>query len=133
MTEFSFPNHYPPNCPPKPHQGLKGEYYRLVKNGDILDETHFKSYYETNRMPKLEATKACSRRGVSVFKAQNETIILSKQFPRIGKYIAHLNLNGGHGVVCYENYHPFKTHFNWWVPTGVNACDYCLKSEGPIS
>lgn len=84
-------------------------------------------------MEKLEATKACSRRALSMFEDRNEAISLSKQFPAIGKYIACLDLDGGHGVVCEEKYRSFRSHHNWWVPINVNACDFCLHIEGPVS
>lgn len=80
-------------------------------------------------MEKLETTKACSRRALSMFKKHEEAVILSKQFRKIGKYIAHLNLTGGHGVVCEENYCYFESHYNWWVPNGVNALDFCSHIE----
>ena len=131
--EYTFPSHYPPNCPPQPYDEKCGTYYRLVKNGNKLDPAHFKSYYEENKLRKLEATKACSRRAVSMFKDIQEAIILSKQFKTLGEYVAILNLTGGHGVVREENSYSFKTHYNWWVPKGVNAQDFCSNIRGPVS
>lgn len=133
MVKYSFPSHYPPNCPPQPHNEECGTYYRLVKNDNKLDSAHFKSHYEAKIREDLESTKACSRRAVSMFKEYEEAVNLSKQFPSIGKYIACLNLTGGHGVVCEENYCSFNSHYNWWVPINVNAHDFCSHIEGPVS
>ena len=133
MVKNTFPSHYLPNCPPQPYDEKCGTYYRLVKNGNKSDSSHFKSYYEENKKPKLEDTKSCSRRAVSMFKNIEEAIILSKQIPTLGKYVARLNLTGGHGVVREENSYSFKTHHNWWVPNGVNAQNFCSDIRGPVS
>jgi len=133
LSPYAFPNHYPLNCPPQPYNEMRGTYYRLVKNENKSDPSHFKSYYEDNKKPELESTKACSRRAVSVFKDIKEAINLSKQFENIGTYVAILNLKGGHGVVCKEKSFSFKTHHNWWVPDGVNAQNFCSEIRGLVS
>jgi len=133
LLSYTFPSHYPLNCPPQPYNDKCGTYYRLVKNENKSDPAHFKSYYEENKLRELEATKACSRRAVSIFKDIGEANNLSKQFENLGKYVAILNLTGGHGVVREENSYSFKTHHNWWVPNGVNAQDFCSDIRGPVS
>ena len=133
LVTYSFPNHYPNDCPPQPYNEECGRYFRLVKNEVKSDPAHFKSHYEANLRPEYEATKSCSRRALSMFKDYEEAVNLSKQFPNIGKYIAFLDLIGGHGVICEENYCSFKSHHNWWVPTDVNACEFCSHIEGPVS
>lgn len=133
MGTYTFPSHYPLNCPPQPHDEMCGTYYRLVKNGNTSDPAHFKSHYEANLRKDLESIKACSRRAVSMFKAYEDAIKLSILFPTKGKYIMCLKLTGGHGVVCEENYRSFKSHHNWWVPNGVNAQHFCSDIKGPVS
>lgn len=133
MVTYTFPSHYPPNCPPQPYDEKCGTYYRLVKNGNKSDPVHFKSHYEKGERKDLEDKKPCSRRAVSVFKNFDDANILSKLFPKKGKYVAILNLTGEHGVVCDENHKPFKTHHNWWVPNGVNAQNFCFTIRGSIS
>lgn len=130
---YTFPSHYPPNCPPKPHDEMCGTYYRVVKNGNKSDTMHFKSHYEANLRVRLESTKACSRRALSIFRIYEVAVNLSKQFPNIGEYIACLNLKGGHGVVREESYRSFKSHHNWWVPNGVSAQSFCSNIKGPVS
>ena len=132
MANYIFPSHYPKDCPPKPHNGKNGTYYRLVINNNKSDPLHFKSYYEGNTKPHLELNKACSRRALSIFKDNEEVINLSKQFKPLGKFIATLDLKGGHGVVHEEPSYAHKTHHNWWVPMGVIAQNFCLKIQGPI-
>jgi hypothetical protein len=129
LFAYTFPVHYPPNCPPKPHREVCGTYYRLVKNDNKSDPAHFKSHYDVDIKPELESTNACSRRALSMLGDYEEAVNLSKQFRKIGKYVAYLNLTGGHGVVCEENYRSFKSHYNWWVPNGVNAQDFCSHIE----
>lgn len=129
---YTFPSHYPKNCPPRPREEMCGTYYRVVKNQDKSDPIHFKSHYEMNQQPKLEHTNPCSRRALSMFKIYDDAINLSRQIPTIGKYIALLNLIGGHGVVCNDDC-TSNSHHDWWVPIKVNAADFCLKIEGPVS
>ena len=133
LVPYSFPSDFPLNCPPQPQNDECGMYYRLVKNGDKSDPAHYKSHHEAKIREELESTKPCSRRALSMFKDYYEAVNLSKQFPNIGKYVAHLNLTGGHGVVCEENYCSFKSHHNWWVPIDVNAHNFCSHVEGPVS
>lgn len=108
-----------------------GTYFRIAKNTNSRDHIHFKSYYEEKRRITWEATKACSRRALSMYKDYYDAINTLKQFKTIGNYIAHLELNGGHGVVSKDGVKT-DSHHSWWVPMGVNPCDYCSKIEGPI-
>lgn len=125
MGPYTFPSHYPPGCPTPPHTPNSGTYYRLVKNDNPLDPNHYKSHYETGERPDLESKEPCGRRAVSVFKDIDDAILLWQLFPTKGKYVAVLNLNGGHGVVKNVPHNPFKTHHNWWVPNGVSAQNFC--------
>lgn len=128
---YTFPNHYPTDCPPQPHNEMCGTYYRLAKNKNISDPKHFMSYYEEKRMIKLEDTNPCSRRALSMFKDYEDAVIMSKQIPTLGKYVARLDLTGGHGVVCKDGF-ASGSHHDWWLPNNVNACNYCSKIEGPV-
>jgi hypothetical protein len=108
-----------------------GIYYRVVKNSNVADTAHFKSHYEANIMKKLEITDPCSRRAISMFKVYEHAVNISKNYPRKGNYIAYLNLNGGHGVVCNDGCDTYS-HHNWWVPSNVNANSFCVKIRGPV-
>jgi len=132
LTNYTFPSHYPDNCPPLPHNEMCGIYYRLAINNNKSDPKHFRSYYEEKRRIKEEATEPCKRRALSIFGDYNDAVIILKQIPTLGKYIAHLDLTGGHGVVQKDGC-GLESHHGWWVPNGVNPCDYCSKIEGPIS
>ena len=123
---------YPENCPPEPREEMCGTYYRLVRNNNIADPSHFKSHYELNQRLDLEDSDPCSRRALSMFKEYDQAVNLSKNYPKLGKFIACLNLNGGHGVVCKDEC-KYVGHHNWWVPSGVVAADFCPKIEGPVS
>ena len=126
MNEHSFPSHYPRNCPPKPFEERCGRYYLVVRNLEKENSEHYKSFHETNRAVWLESTKACDRRSLSMFADRNDAINLSLQFPGKGKYIAVLDLNGGHGVVRKDSR---KSHHSWWIPIGVIPANFCSNIE----
>lgn len=128
---YTFPG-YPRNCPPEPYDEMCGTYYRVVRNSDRTDPTHFKSHYETGERLDLEASDPCSRRAISMFKERERAVGLSRNFPNKGKFIARLVLSGGHGVVCKAE-HDLNSHHNWWIPNGVNAAGFCPRIEGPVS
>lgn len=129
-SQYIFPSHYPSGCPPQPQQELCGTYYRLFKNNRSTDPSHYKSYYElginTNRF------NPCARRALSIFSERNDAINLSKNFPILGKYVATLNLNGGHGIICNNGNRRRKSHCDWWVPIGICPANYCTCVEGPL-
>lgn len=125
---YTFPSHYPDGCPPEPcDEELPGTYYRVVCNSDKNDPINFKSQHELNLMPHLEATEACGRRALSMFKDRQEAIALSKLIPTIGKYVACVVLEGKHGVVHKNDSAWGKTHHDWWVPLGVDALKCCTE------
>jgi hypothetical protein len=129
MTKgYKFPPHFPENCPPEPFQENCGIYYRLVRDKVRSNPVHFKSHYELGRMKHLEKKDACGRRAVSVLALYHEIIALSINFENLGKYVATLELKGGHGVVRNDvEKGKYQSHHNWWVPLGINAAAYCTK------
>lgn len=129
---LTFPEHYPDNCPPLPHNSMSGTYYRIVKNDKISDPIHYKSHYELNLRTDLEGCSACSRRALSILSKNEEAVSRLKNHPKLGKYIARLELTGKHGIVCKDG-RVLNSHHNWWVPIGVKASRFCVKIEGPVS
>jgi hypothetical protein len=126
--DYTFPSHFPEDCPPKPYQENRGTYYRLVADKDKSNPVHFKSYHELGRMKHLEKTDACGRRAVSVLALYHEVVALSINFQNLGKYVATLELKGGHGVIHNDvDNGEYQSHHNWWIPLGVNAAAYCTK------
>lgn len=123
---YTFPSEWPDNCPPEPHNEMCGIYYRLAKSKDKSDPKNFKSHHELGLKQDMEQIDPCGRRGLSMNATVDDLINLWKMYPRIGKYIAFLNLSGGHGVVAKVGR---NSHHNWWVPNGVAANSYCSKIE----
>lgn len=122
---------YPPDCPPLPHDGNDGVYYRIVKNPDCADPSHFKSHCELGIMHQRGKKDPCGWRGVSLCAKKEHAQSVLDALPEKGEYIAILELNGNHGVVHgYTNVD--KSHYNWWIPEGVDRNAFCKRIEGPF-
>jgi len=128
---YTFPSHFPPNCPPHPHNGMDGVYYRVVKNANCEDMSHFRSHYELGTMPHMEKRDRCGRKGVSLCGKKEHAQSILDALPEKGDFIATLGLSGGHGVVQGHT-NIDKSHYNWWIPDGVNRNSFCKRIEGPF-
>jgi hypothetical protein len=124
---YRFPGHYPENgCPPVDTE-LRGEYYRLVPHADRSPRRKdFRSYYERNLDPELEATKPCYRRSVSVYTDPEDLHRVLRLYPgKQERCIIRLHLRGGHGIVEHTpSAEDGKSHHDWWIPLGVDPCAY---------
>lgn len=124
---YTYPSHYPPNCPPPPHDGIQGTFYKVVKNMNKSDPNHFKSQYELHEMEHLEDTEACERRSVSILSSYDEAVRLSQQYQKKGKCIARIDLTNGHGVIHHTPNKMLATHHDWWIPIGIDPCICCIE------
>jgi hypothetical protein len=131
-NDYIFPDYFGLNCPPKPHEDNSGVYYRVVKNANCADPLHFKSHYELGKMPRLEKTNPCGRRGVSMCGKKEHAQSILDALPEKGDYIATLDLNGGHGVVQGHTGID-ASHYNWWIPNGIERNSFCKRIEGPFT
>lgn len=123
---YTFPPHFPNNCPPQPHTGIAGIFYKVVKNMDKSDPTHFKSQYDLGEMAHLEPSEGCGRRSVSILASRDEAVRLSQQYQQKGKFIAQVNLSNGHGVIHHSPTKNLLSHHDWWIPDGVMANTCCV-------
>lgn len=129
-AEYTFPSHFPHDCPPNPQEELPGIYYRVVPSETLSNRENFQSHFELNLRPDLEDSEPCSRRAVSMFGSYASAVNLSKQYPNKGKFIASLNLNGGHGIVHKSENNKWRSHHNWWLPNGIDPTHYCTEIKG---
>jgi hypothetical protein len=123
MEEYTFPSHYPPNCPPSGCGENPGVYYRLVNCLDSVSRLDFLSDYDVGRRVKLEAISPCVRRCVSIFSAVDSIASVRSQFPNLPRFIAELRLNGHHGLIGSNR----SQHHNWWIPEGVEPSSFVVR------
>ncbi len=126
MSGYSFPSHYPPNCPPSAYGEAPGVYYRLVCDPDGISSKDFLSDFDKGRRKNWEANSPCCRRCISVHSTLAGVITVWKQFQTLPRHIAELNLNGNHGII-----HPVSnnndTHHAWWIPMGIDPCSFLVR------
>lgn len=120
---------YPPDCPPQPHSEKCDSYFRVVKNSNANDPNNFRSHFETG---ERQDAPECARRSLSMYLKKEDAVGLSKNWPTKGRYIARLDLKGGHGLVRGGK-NSKNSHHDWWVADGVVATDFCKSIEGPIT
>jgi len=123
---YTWPIHYPSNCPPDPHTELVGNYYRLVYC-NILRKRDFLSRYERN---KKEDT--CLKRSISLFSEIQDAKSILLQYPKFRyRYIAKIHLPGKHGII-HKTSQNNNSHHEWWIPINIDPMHYsCNSITGP--
>lgn len=110
-------------------------YFHLVPHSDRIRKKDFRSYYDRGLEKELEETEGCGRRSVSVHKDKADLHRILKLYPtKRERCIVRVELRGGHGVVMHTpSEEGGPTHHDWWIPIGVNPCDFADKTaEGPF-
>ncbi len=119
---------YPFNCPPNGATELSGIYHRAIKHESPFPEDFFSPFIR-NTHPNLDD---CERRAISIDNSIDDTIRAIGQMPALGKYVAILELNGGHGLIQKAPSRKRKGHCNWWIPNHVGPVQFVSKIFGPI-
>ncbi len=134
MRGFTYPAHYPENCPPEPYTELPDYYHRMVLKSDGIRSKDFKSYYERNKRVDSDKVNGCKQRSVSLFKNKEEAINILYQFPGMPyRFIARIYLPGGHGVIHHTPNENGKSHHDWWVPKEVDPTSFKFEITGPYN
>jgi len=110
----SFPDDWPPGCPPADAQAAGGLVYRLVRTNPPT-ASDFLTHAELGKMPKAPA---CLRVGLSVFRTRDHAVHQAQLFPFLGNQIASGELCAEHGKTKLT---PGKmpSHTTWWPYPGV--------------
>lgn len=132
MRGYTFPSHYPDNCPPEPHAELPGHYHRMVLKSNIIRKRDFKSPYEKNRKGSQNKYNTCEGRAVSLFKDIEDAKYILLQHPGMNyRFIAKIYLPGNHGVIHHTPNGSCKSHHDWWIPKEVDPTSYEYEIIGP--
>ena len=117
LMNASFPDHYPPTCPPESAQAPDGstEYYRLVRKPVSIDS--LKSPYELD-WPNSDH---CDDRALSLYKGPRgvQRLIESYEWAN-GGAVARIRPEPQWGMLRTGSQKGSHTHTNFWLFDGVD-------------
>lgn len=130
--DYSWPEHYPENCPPEEADSRPGTYFRCISGNDVTEED-FESNYDMNLRRDMERTNPCARRSTSIwstFKGARRILDLWPQFP--SRCIAEVGLDGRCGQLKRSKGKERREHYHWWIPTNIDPCHFATgEVSGP--
>lgn len=103
---MTFPDDWPPGCPPEDAEDAQGEVFRVVKKQPPTDDD-FKTYHEQG----IVRGDPILRCGLSVFRLASDAEHASRKFRNMGKLIAKALLQAEHGKTKQTGK---PTHTTWW-------------------
>lgn len=110
---YSWPTHFPDQCPPSEASEISGIVFRLISKEDPI-EFDFQSHYErapSGNWPGME----CASRGLSVFKSYEDCKVLQDAVPALRKkFIANATLGAGAGLIKETPSRNCNGHCTWW-------------------
>lgn len=115
---MTYPDDWPPDCPPPDAELAAGGVFRLVTTNPPV-AMDFRSYREIGAS---DLRWPCEAAGLSVFRDLSDAIQYSENFPARGRFVARGTLDGQHGR-CKAT--PRKgpvggSHTTWWPYAGVS-------------
>jgi hypothetical protein len=121
MRGFTFPSHYPENCPPDVNDAIFGIFYRIVYYQDRIRRKDFLSRYEKSKINYLDKNFNCEQRATSLFREKGDAEDVLKNHPRMHtRCIAQINIPIDYGVIDHCPDEGRLSHHNWWIPNEVN-------------
>lgn len=122
MNEISgsaFPELWPEGCPPTNAANCDGAYFHLVGQ-DPPGTDDLKSFAERGRTLRSVPPCPCMPYGLSVFADRNDVLHMHRAMPRLGRFVAMLQLRAEHGkILLTPGQRP--SHHTWW------PCSDCVR------
>lgn len=115
---YSWPLHYPDQCPPIDAAALSGQVFRFInkKNPTNYD---FTSHYE--RDPDGIWHDQCQARGLSVYKSYEHCLLMRAAVPALRKkLLAVATITGSVGVIANTPSRNCDGHYTWWCCVSPN-------------
>jgi hypothetical protein len=103
---MTFPQDWPPGCPPEDAEDANGEVFRLAKT-DPPTAADFQSFHELG----ITRGDPILRCGLSVFRIASDAEHASRKFRNLGKILAKAMLEAAHGKTKQTGK---PTHTTWW-------------------
>jgi hypothetical protein len=118
-SEPTYPDHFPPDCPPKPYTSPSGKYYRLVSRRPDPPPDDFLPGAELPGFVRSGGKGAwCRDCALSVFNSPEAARNFLVNIPIRQKVLAEMEVQPATGVM-----HPepsgYVGQFNWWLPKGL--------------
>lgn len=111
-TLYSWPNHFPLQCPPPEATELSGQIFRFI-NGPAPVDWDFLSHYE--RRPAGEWGDACKARGISVVRTYEDCQIMRAGVPALRKKrLAVASIESSVGLISNSPSGTCQGHCTWW-------------------
>lgn len=127
---YSWPDHFPEQCPPAHAVDLSGPAFRFI-NRRQATEYDFTSHYE--RQPSGDwAGQECKARGLSVLRTYDDCVIMREAVPALRKKrLAVANVTAQVGLVATTPSANCEGHATWWrsVPIATAMQHFSLLSE----
>jgi hypothetical protein len=110
----SFPDYFPPCCPPEDSIDADGVVFRIVKTIDLSDD----DFYSHHELGKTIAKKECSCCGVSVFNSHKSALHRQNITPKLGNVVTEGTFNSSAGKILLTS--KVSGHIDWWPYDGVD-------------
>ncbi len=122
-TKLSFPSDFPENCPPTDAIAPSGTYYRIVRQNPPVSRDFTPKFREDERQARRQVRNRhytlCETMGLSMFREMEHVIQCAMQFPKLGGFIAEMQLGSQHGRIKLTGRRG-DSHHTWWLP---NDCE----------
>lgn len=111
-TAVGFPSHWPSECPPADSTACTGEYFHLL-TANPPGKDDLKSFAEKERILRHVPRCPCMPYGLSVFAEREDAMFMQRAMPKLGAFIAVLQLRPDDGkAMRTPGQRP--SHHTWW-------------------
>lgn len=116
---MSWPEFFPPNCPPEDASGADGEIYIFISNDKPISESFT---CKGVRFPGQVYDDMCMACGLSVAKSLEKCEASRRRVPSLRKkQLLYADLEEAVGRIKHTPLPGIEHHFTWWVPVEVDC------------
>lgn len=110
---MSWPNHFPPSCPPADATAPRGLFFRFVRRHPVPSD-ELKSKQEKRPLEVFD--EACLACGVSLYERIEDLDAMRRAVGGFKKMVvAAISLDGAPGQLKQTR---LPSHHTWWIPEG---------------
>lgn len=125
---YTWPTHFPMNCPPQDAVETTGKVYRLISK-DGPKDFDFKSHYEREPLAGRTGSE-CLARGLSVLRSYQDCEALTTAIPALRKKIvAMASFENGAGLIKETPSRNCAGHCTWWRNISVGEATHIFSPQ----
>lgn len=129
-SELTYPGDWPADCPPAAARNCDGPYFHLLRESPP-GNTDLKSFAEKGGNLRNVPLCKCMPYGLSVFTERDDALFMQRAMPRLGNFIALLQLSAVDGkVMLTPGQRP--THNTWWPSSNCVRANCATTIESVI-